>query len=264
MPSNILTVYRLSVSSEQLIAKKVREESNELEALQLLNTIQPKSDHVISLIDSFHGGQSGQWAILPKMNSVTDYAVFAPGQLESKVVQVCLGLVKGLAYLHEHRIAHRDIKPDNLLVDQDFCLKIIDFDFAIRVKDEDEEVDGQCGTVHWIAPEVEKKLNHSPIKADRWTCGHVLLVLLDKFRKEDKLLRAFARNLKSYNPKRRPSLLEWRSYLAARHSDVGNVWNADIRKAWRPRQDSMEVDGEDAKPPNAKKQRLDGPERVGS
>jgi serine/threonine protein kinase len=249
MPSNILTVYRLSVSSEELIAKKVREGSNELEILQLLNNIHPKSDHVISLIDSIHG-QSRQWVILPKMSSVMNYVLFAPRQLESKVVQVCLGLIKGLAYLHEHCIAHRDIKPDNLLVDQDFCLKIIDFDVAIRVKDGDEEVDDQCGTKLWIAPEAEKKLKHSPIKADRWTCGHVLLVLLDGFEKEDKLLRAFVRNLNAYDPKQRPSLLEWPSYLAAGHSDVGNVWNADKRK---------EVDGEDGKSPNAEKQRLSGP-----
>jgi serine/threonine protein kinase len=74
---------------------------------------------------------------------------------ESKVVEVCLGLIQGVAYLHERGIAHRDIKPDNLVVDRDFCLKIIDFDVAMRVKDENEEVDDQCGTEHWMAPEVE-------------------------------------------------------------------------------------------------------------
>ncbi|KAI0245958.1 kinase-like domain-containing protein, partial [Lactifluus subvellereus] len=85
------------------------------------------------------------------------------------------GLIKGLAYLHKLCIAHRDIKPDNLLVDPDFCLKIIDFDIAMQVKDEDEEVDGKCGTTHWMAPEVEKKCStYSPIKADRWSCGRVL------------------------------------------------------------------------------------------
>jgi len=186
-------------SNKELIAKKVREKSNQLEILELLNTIQPKSDHVISLLDSFHG-ESRKWAILPKLGSVADYLAFAPHQLESKVVQVCLGLIKGLAYLHELCIAHRDIKSDNLLVDQDFCLKIIDFDIAIRVKDEDEEVDDQCGTKHWMAPEVEKKLRYSPLKADRWSCGRVLLYLLDEFRKGDKPLRAFARNLTVHTP----------------------------------------------------------------
>ena len=75
-----------------------------------------------------------------------------------------MGLIEGLAYLHEHCIAYRDIKPDNLL-DETFCLKMIDLDIAMRV--EDEEVDDQCGTKDWMAPEVEKNLRHSPIKADR-------------------------------------------------------------------------------------------------
>ena len=118
-----------------------------------------------------------------KMVTVKGYVEFAPDVFESKVSQVCLGLIKGLAYLHEHLIAHRDIKPDNLLVDENFCLKIIDFDIAMRVVDEDEEVDDQCGKKDWVAPEVEKKLRHSRTKADRWACGQVLLFLLDEFSK---------------------------------------------------------------------------------
>ena len=245
-PDHILTVYRPMVSNKEFIAKNVREDSNELEMLRLLDTFPLKSDHVISLIDSFHG-----WAILPKMVSVKNYVEFAPNLSESKVSQVCLGLIKGVAYLHEHHIAHRDIKPDNLVLDENFCLKIIDFDIAIRVKDEDEEVDDQCGTKNWMAPEVEKNLRHSPIKADRWACGRVLLFLLDKFGKEDEFLRGFARNLMAYNPKHRPSLLEWCNDSAPRFSDVGTIWNFDAKKASQPRRDPVEVDKENMKPPNA-------------
>src|SRR5712672_1119708 len=152
MPPHIHIVYRPSDPMNKVIAKKVRKESNELEILKLLNATQPKSDHVISLLDSFQG-PSRTWAILPKMVSIADCVEFAPEELESKVVQVCLGLIEGLAYLHRFCIAHRDIKPHNLLVDSDFCLKIIDFDIAMQVKDEDEEVADQCGTKGWIAPE---------------------------------------------------------------------------------------------------------------
>jgi serine/threonine protein kinase len=201
-PDHILTVYRLLDSSKKFIAKRIREGSHELEIFGLLDAISVKSDHVISLIDSFHG-----WAILPKMVSVKHYA----GDLsESKASQVCSGLIEGLAYLHKHRIAHRDIKPDNLVLDKNLCLKIIDFDIARQVQDEDEEVDDQCGTENWMAPEVEKKLRHSPIRADRWACGRVLLFLLQRFGKEVKFLRVFATNLMAHNPKQRPSLVGWR------------------------------------------------------
>lgn len=67
------------------------------------------------MLDSFQG-QSRKWAILLKMESVANYIEFAPEALENKVVQVCLGRIKGLAYLYKLCIAHRDIEPCNLLV----------------------------------------------------------------------------------------------------------------------------------------------------
>jgi serine/threonine protein kinase len=256
MPSHIHTVYRRSEPKTELIAKKVRKGSNELAILKRLNTIQPRSENIVSLLDSFDG-LSGSWAILPKLGSVAHYIVVAPAALQNKVPQVCWGLIKGLAYLHGLRIAHRDIKPDNLLVDKDFCLKIIDFDIAMQVKDEDEEVDDECGTKHWTAPEVENNSStYSPIKADRWSCGHVLLYLLDKLRTDDGRLRAIGRKLEVRDPKQRPSLLEWHNWLPVPLLDMCDIRNVGARKASRPRQDSVEVDGERTTAPNAKKQRL--------
>ncbi|KAG6374978.1 hypothetical protein JVT61DRAFT_3747 [Boletus reticuloceps] len=104
----------------------------------------------------------------------------------------------------------------------------------MQVEDEDEEVDDQCGTRYWMAPEVEKKLRHSPIKADRWACGRVILSLLDGYGKEDESLRAFARDLVAHNPKQRPSLLGWGRYSAPPLSDAGNIENSDARKAAQP------------------------------
>ena len=249
-------MYRSLDPKKKFIAKKVRQNSNELAILDFLNTIQPKSDHIISLLDSFHG-QSRQWVVLPKMTRIAEYVWIDLKRLKSKAVQLCLGLIKGLAYLHERCIAHRDIKPDNLVVDRDLCLKIIDFDSALQVEDEDDKVDDYCGTKYWMAPEVEERLIYSPIKADRWSCGRALLSLLDELGKEDKHLEAFAGNLMEHNPRQRPSLLEWRSYLPPPLSDVGDgdVRNINERKASRPRQGSS---GKDTKPSEAKKQRVAG------
>ncbi|KAH9077086.1 hypothetical protein EDB83DRAFT_1674015 [Lactarius deliciosus] len=58
-------------------------------------------------------------------------------------------------------------------------LKIIDFDVAIEVQDENTEVDEYHGTRDWTAPEMGEEDGptpmYSPIKADRWPCGRVLL-----------------------------------------------------------------------------------------
>ncbi|KAI9512458.1 hypothetical protein F5148DRAFT_1373161 [Russula earlei] len=212
MPSHILNVYRRSNPKNVLIAKKVREESNEIAIFNLLDSIQSKSKHIISPLDSFHIS-SGTWLILPRMSSLADYVSICPDELYGAVAQVCQGLIEGLAYLHRHYIAHRDIKPDNLLVDRDLGLKIIDFDIAMQVKDENEKVDDRCGTKHWMAPEIGKSW-YSPIKADRWSCGHVILHLLDAVGKEDNQWKAIARRLEAHDPDKRPSLLEWPAWFA--------------------------------------------------
>jgi serine/threonine protein kinase len=169
----------------------------------------------------------------------------------------CWGLIKGLGYLHQHDIAHRDIKPDNLLVSkEDFCLKVIDFDIAIQVKDEDEEVDGEYGTEGWMAPEVKARSSmYSPIRADRWSCGQVIIFLLEKFGKKDELLRGIAGKLKARSPRDRPSLLEWQTSSALPVLDGAKGRRAGERKASRPRPDAIEVDG-DMQCLNTKKQRL--------
>ena len=103
----------------------------------------------------------------------------------------------------------------------------------------------------------EKSLMYSPIKADRWSCGRILMYLLKGLKKEDKLLRTIGRELQAYDPEERLSLLDWDSWFAAQSSDVVKVLKDGERKASRPRQDIMEDDGgERMEAPNAKKQRL--------
>jgi serine/threonine protein kinase len=57
-----------------------------------------------------------------------------------------------LGYLHKKGIAHRDMKLENVLVDDRGYLKIIDYGLAKMLRD-DQEATSFCGTPEYLAPE---------------------------------------------------------------------------------------------------------------
>ncbi|BCU03993.1 serine/threonine protein kinase [Pandoravirus japonicus] len=79
----------------------------------------------------------------------------------------------GVAYLHgrDRPIVHRDLKSSNLLVDDNFTIKVADFGFA-RIR-EDNATMTRCGTPAWTAPEVLRGERYSE-KADVYSFGVVM------------------------------------------------------------------------------------------
>lgn len=83
-------------------------------------------------------------------------------------------IVNGLEYLHSNGFAHLDLKPENLLLGQDFELKITDFDMSYQTGD-------ICtvgkGTPYYRAPEVAKRKCKKPKAADIYSIGIILFIL---------------------------------------------------------------------------------------
>lgn len=50
---------------------------------------------------------------------------------ESRLMELFTDIAKGVEYLHSHGITHRDLKPDNLLIDKDHRIKIGDFGISL-------------------------------------------------------------------------------------------------------------------------------------
>ncbi|KAH9764699.1 CBL-interacting serine/threonine-protein kinase 4 [Citrus sinensis] len=88
-------------------------------------------------------------------------------------------LVSALHFCHQNGVAHRDVKPQNLLLDRDGNLKVSDFGLsALPEQIKNGMLHTACGTPAYTAPEVVARRGYDGAVADAWSCGVILFVLL--------------------------------------------------------------------------------------
>ncbi|KAG7542394.1 Protein kinase-like domain superfamily [Arabidopsis thaliana x Arabidopsis arenosa] len=104
---------------------------------------------------------------------------------------IAVGVARGLEYLHNScvsKIVHFDIKPQNILIDEDFCPKISDFGLAKLCKKKESIISmlDARGTVGYIAPEMFSK-NYGGVshKSDVYSYGMVVLEMIGATKREE-------------------------------------------------------------------------------
>lgn len=105
----------------------------------------------------------------------------AKGKLKEDVARkYFLQLINAVDFCHSRGVYHRDIKPENLLLDENENLKVSDFGLSALTesKRQDGLLHTTCGTPAYVAPEVINRKGYDGAKADIWSCGVVLYVLL--------------------------------------------------------------------------------------
>ncbi|XP_077219290.1 uncharacterized protein LOC143853421 [Tasmannia lanceolata] len=96
--------------------------------------------------------------------------------------KIAVGIARGLEYLHygcSMHILHLDVKPSNILLDQDFCPKISDFGLAELWPTKESYLKGRiCGTLGYMAPELAMEGSVSD-KSDVYGYGVTLLEMVE-------------------------------------------------------------------------------------
>lgn len=73
------------------------------------------------------------------------------------LVKISIGIAQALEYMHHEmhpQILHRDVKADNVLITEDFTVKVTDFGLSRCVESTKTQHMTMCGSVLWVAPEI--------------------------------------------------------------------------------------------------------------
>lgn len=100
------------------------------------------------------------------------------GKLEEKYARFfTIQLIDAIGYLHDKmKVAHRDIKLENILVGEDGYISMIDFGLA-KLSEDDKVMTTQCGTAMYKAPEIVLDKGHG-FPVDWWALGVCLYTLI--------------------------------------------------------------------------------------
>ena len=116
--------------------------------------------------------------VMPFVRGGELYKVFAAQKRfkEQQVIFYAAQMAIAIGYLHDKGIVHRDLKLENILLNQDGYLKIIDYGLAKMLGD-GEETTSFCGTPEYLAPEMIQQRGHgTPV--DWWQLGIFIFELL--------------------------------------------------------------------------------------
>ncbi|PCH37386.1 hypothetical protein WOLCODRAFT_167453 [Wolfiporia cocos MD-104 SS10] len=211
---------RKADSGDEFVVKAIKKGSQEFTILHFLNSPELRSqpqNHTIPVVDIIDVASNNTCiVVMPKLVQYCPELITetAPSVLCDYLYQ----LVEGVAFLHSHHISHLDLKTANIVVDTNAQkLYIIDYDCAMRLHDPEEQISEFVGTEDWTAPEVGKG-DYSPIRADRWAVGELILHAFMYCEQLGELghLSEIAIRLQDTDPTQRPAL---KDLLAVRRAD---------------------------------------------
>ncbi len=127
--------------------------------------------HIISVLDYGFDSLRQPFYTMPMIDQALDVVSFARDADFDVKLRVISQLLQALAYLHRRGVLHRDLKPMNVLVDEEGTLRVVDFGLAVITESSSKSLDDlTAGTLAYMAPELYKGERLSP-QADLYAVG---------------------------------------------------------------------------------------------
>ncbi len=142
--------------------------------------------HHTNIVDIFGLGQDGDthYIVMEFVNGVTlKELIRQRGPLKPRrAVQMAVRILAAVDHAHKNHIVHRDIKPQNILVNADYHVKVTDFGIARRANAENQAAQAQekknvLGSVHYFSPE-QASGQTADKTSDLYSVGVVLYEML--------------------------------------------------------------------------------------
>ncbi|EFB17017.1 hypothetical protein PANDA_011081, partial [Ailuropoda melanoleuca] len=140
--------------------------------------------NVVQLYETYQNNQrsylvlelAARGDLLEHINAVSEH----PGRpgLEEEARRLFWQLVSAVAHCHSSGIVHRDLKCENILLDDQGLLKLTDFGFANRSGLRNSLLSTFCGSVAYTAPEILMSKKHNGEQADLWSLGIILYAMV--------------------------------------------------------------------------------------
>lgn len=166
-----IKILRYDFSNEEELHKRFQRE-----ALSATSLAHP---NIVSVYDVGEDGEM-HYIVMEYIKGKTlkkyiqEYAPLSP----ARAVHIMKQLTSAIAHAHENGIVHRDIKPQNIMVDENGDVKVTDFGIATSLNATAlTQTNSVLGTVHYLSPE-QARGGIATAKSDLYSLGIVLYELL--------------------------------------------------------------------------------------